>query len=120
MAELVTGFWGLAFVGFLMLSKWVDSYEFEDIIFNKSEGPFFYRTSSAGDAISPTSLMIGLTLIPGAAARGAGNTHTHCCLCSYYVYELVIIVCWDNFSFDLCMFYVIDLPRFFCCCRTQG
>lgn len=71
MAELVTGFWGLAFVGFLMLSKWVDSYEFEDIIFNKSEGPFFYRTSSAGDAISPTSLMIGLTLIPGAAARGA-------------------------------------------------
>ncbi|XP_055807864.1 pectin acetylesterase 12-like isoform X1 [Solanum dulcamara] len=71
MAELLTGFWGLIFVGVLILSKWVGSYEFEDFIFNKSEGPFFYGTSTGGGAISPTPLMIGLTLIPGAAARGA-------------------------------------------------
>lgn len=103
MAELVTGFWGLVFVGVLILSKWVDSYEFEDFIFNKNEGPFFYGTSTGGGAISPTPLMIGLTLIPGAAARGAGKTHTytythtHCFLC-FCVYELLIILLGQSYS----------------------
>ncbi|KAJ8526470.1 hypothetical protein K7X08_028947 [Anisodus acutangulus] len=51
------------FMGVLVLSKWVESYEFEDHFFNKSE-------TSAG-AITLTPLMIGLTLIQGAAAKGA-------------------------------------------------
>ncbi|KAL3356214.1 hypothetical protein AABB24_017081 [Solanum stoloniferum] len=63
MAEIVRGFWGVVFVGFLMLSKWVDSYEFEDFIFNK--------TSTGDGAITPTPLLIALTLIQGAAAKGA-------------------------------------------------
>ncbi|KAK4337799.1 hypothetical protein RND71_042286 [Anisodus tanguticus] len=47
------------FMGFLVLSKWVETYEFEDHFFKKSE-------TSAG-AITLTPLMIGLTLIQGAA-----------------------------------------------------
>ncbi|MCD7470147.1 Pectin acetylesterase 10 [Datura stramonium] len=62
------GFWSVVFVGILVLSKWVDSYEFGDSFFNKTEGPFFYGTSAT---LSPTPLMIGLTLIPGAAAKRA-------------------------------------------------
>ncbi|MCE3051782.1 hypothetical protein HAX54_050793 [Datura stramonium] len=61
-------FMGVVFVGILVLSKWVDSYEFGDSFFNKTEGPFFYGTSAT---LSPTPLMIGLTLIPGAAAKRA-------------------------------------------------
>ncbi|XP_015088906.1 pectin acetylesterase 3-like isoform X1 [Solanum pennellii] len=63
MAEVLRGFWGVVFVVFLVLSKWVDSHEFEDSIFMK--------TSSGDGAITPTPLLIALTLIQGAAARGA-------------------------------------------------
>nr|XP_019071593.1 pectin acetylesterase 3-like isoform X3 [Solanum lycopersicum] len=63
MAEVLRGFWGVVFVVFLVLSKWVDSHEFEDSIFMK--------TSSGDGAITPTPLLIALTLIQGAAAKGA-------------------------------------------------
>ncbi|KAK4364327.1 hypothetical protein RND71_015685 [Anisodus tanguticus] len=65
------GFWGVVFVGFLVLSKWVESYEYEDFLFNKTEGTLFYGASYTTGDISLTPLMIGLTLIPGAAAKGA-------------------------------------------------
>lgn len=79
MAEVLRGFWGVVFVVFLVLSKWVDSHEFEDSIFMK--------TSSGDGAITPTPLLIALTLIQGAAAKGAGKTHTYFCLL-YFVLDL--------------------------------
>ncbi|KAJ8556384.1 hypothetical protein K7X08_029775 [Anisodus acutangulus] len=71
MGKLFMGFWGVVFVGFLVLNKWVESYEYEDFLFNKTEGTLFYGASSTTGDISLTPLMIGLTLIPGAAAKGA-------------------------------------------------
>ncbi|XP_009779872.1 pectin acetylesterase 12 [Nicotiana tabacum] len=73
MSKLFMGFWAV----FFLFSKFVYSYEVEEeFCFNKTDGPFFesvYETSAAAAAggINPTPLMIGLTLIPGAAARGA-------------------------------------------------
>ncbi|OIT35790.1 PREDICTED: pectin acetylesterase 12-like [Nicotiana attenuata] len=75
MSKLLMGFWGVFFAGFFLFSKLVYSYEVEEEFFlNKTDGPFFesvYETSAAAAGIKPTPLTIGLTLIPGAAARGA-------------------------------------------------
>lgn len=108
MSKLFMGFWAV----FFLFSKFVYSYEVEEeFCFNKTDGPFFesvYETSAAAAAggINPTPLMIGLTLIPGAAARGAGKyTHTLiCCLCSC-INEL-LIHCVYNFP-HLGQFYFL-------------
>ncbi|KAL2477684.1 Pectin acetylesterase 12 [Forsythia ovata] len=72
------GFWGVIFVGFL-LSKWVvNSFEFDEFFDNRTEVSFLesmsllesvYGVSAA--AVSPNALMVGLTLVQGAAAKGA-------------------------------------------------
>lgn len=72
MSKLFMRFWAV----FFLFSQFVYSYEIEEeFFFNKTDGPFFesvYETSAAAaGGINPTPLMIGLTLIPGAAARGA-------------------------------------------------
>lgn len=67
MAKLLMWFLGVIF----MLSKLVDSYEFEEFFYNKTEGAFLESVYGAS-AAAPPPLMIGLTIIRGAAARGAG------------------------------------------------
>ncbi|KAL2460650.1 Pectin acetylesterase 12 [Abeliophyllum distichum] len=72
------GFWGVIFVGFL-LSKWVvNSFEFDEFFDNRTEVSFLesmsllesvYGVSAA--AAPPNALMVGLTLVQGAAAKGA-------------------------------------------------
>lgn len=72
MAKLFMWLWSLVFVGFFVVSKLVDSYEFEEFFFNKTEGVFLESVYGASAAGGPTPLMVGLTLIHGAGARGAG------------------------------------------------
>ncbi|XP_016481028.1 pectin acetylesterase 12-like [Nicotiana tabacum] len=67
MAKVFMWFLGVIFV----LSKLVDSYEFEEFFFNKTEGVFLESVYEAAAAGGPTPLMVGLTLIHGAGARGA-------------------------------------------------
>lgn len=73
------GFWSVIFVGFF-LSKWVvKSFEFDEFFDNRTEVSFVesmsllesvYGVSAA--AAPPNALMVGLTLVQGAAAKGAG------------------------------------------------
>ncbi|KAK4378778.1 hypothetical protein RND71_000640 [Anisodus tanguticus] len=68
MAKLFICFLGVIFV----VSKIaVDCYEFEDFFYNKTEGAFLESVYGASAAGAPTPLMVGLTIIHGAAARGA-------------------------------------------------
>ncbi|XP_022861935.1 pectin acetylesterase 12-like [Olea europaea var. sylvestris] len=72
------GFWSVIFVGFF-LSKWVvKSFEFDEFFDNRTEVSFVesmsllesvYGVSAA--AAPPNALMVGLTLVQGAAAKGA-------------------------------------------------
>lgn len=67
MAKLLMWFLGVFFV----FTKLVDCYEFEEFFYNKTEGAFLESVYGAS-AAAPPPLMIGLTIIHGAAARGAG------------------------------------------------
>ncbi|XP_059652193.1 pectin acetylesterase 12 [Cornus florida] len=64
-------FWGLIVTGFVLIGKWVNGFDgFEHEYLNKTEQPFlesFYGVS----AVNYNPLMVGLTLIQGAAAKGA-------------------------------------------------
>ncbi|CAI9770189.1 unnamed protein product [Fraxinus pennsylvanica] len=72
------GFWGVIFFGFF-LSKWVvKSFEFDELFDNRTEVSFLesmsllesvYGVSAAG--APPYALTVPLTLIQGAAAKGA-------------------------------------------------
>ncbi|KAL2477788.1 Pectin acetylesterase 12 [Forsythia ovata] len=72
------GFWGVIFIGFL-LSKWVvNSFEFEEFFDNRTEVSFLESMSLlesvygvSAVAAPPNALMVGLTLVQGAAAKGA-------------------------------------------------
>lgn len=60
-------------IGFGVFGNLVGGYEFDETEyhFNTTETLSLLEASSA--AAAPKPLLVGLTLIPGAAAKGAGN-----------------------------------------------
>lgn len=64
--------WGFVLIGFVQSSDF-DDIGLDELFFNKTEASFL---DSAYVANPPNPLMVGLTLIQGAAAQGAG-THSH-------------------------------------------
>ncbi|KAK2966203.1 hypothetical protein RJ640_008769 [Escallonia rubra] len=65
-------FWGLILIGFLGCMKWVEGFEYDGLFhFNKTEMSIVHSGYGASAAVVDYSLMVGLTLIQGAAAKGA-------------------------------------------------
>ncbi|KAK3030386.1 hypothetical protein RJ639_038914 [Escallonia herrerae] len=65
-------FWGLILIGFLGCMKWVEGFEYDGLFhFNKTEMSIVQSGYGASAAVVDYSLMVGLTLIQGAAAKGA-------------------------------------------------
>ncbi|KAK3022175.1 hypothetical protein RJ639_045370 [Escallonia herrerae] len=65
-------FWGLILIGFLGCMKWVEGFEYDGLFhFNKTEMSIVQSGYGASAAAVDYSLMVGLTLIQGAAAKGA-------------------------------------------------
>ncbi|KAL2536903.1 Pectin acetylesterase 12 [Forsythia ovata] len=77
--EKLKELWGVIVIGFV-LTIWggVNSYEFDDFFSNKSKVSFLESMSflesiygASAAAVPPNALMVGLTLVEGAAAKGA-------------------------------------------------
>lgn len=70
--QQLMGLWGVViFVVGLSFSRWgVESFEFDELFYNRTENLSSFLESGYGYA-APKPLMVGLTLIRGAAAQGA-------------------------------------------------
>lgn len=76
MGNQILGLWGVVlFVLGFDFGKWgVESYDFDELFYNKTEevSSMVFLESGYGYS-APKPLMVGLTLIQGAAAQGAGT-----------------------------------------------
>ena len=118
--------WVLIFaIGFGVLGKWATGYEFDEteFHFNTTEVISLLEASSSFAAAADNPVLVGLTLIPGAAAKGAGTLSLSLSLSIYiyiyiyiyiciYTYRLYVYVCktfsisgnfWVLFVWDLYM-----------------
>lgn len=76
MGKQLMGLWGLVLVLVsLQISKWdAESFELDELFYNRTEVLSFSEAGYGYAAAKP--LMVGLTLIGGAAAQGAGTFST--------------------------------------------
>lgn len=72
--EKLKQLWGVIVIGFVLSIWGVKGHEFDEFFSNKSKVTFLESIYGASAAsVPPNALMVGLTLVQGAAAKGAGN-----------------------------------------------
>ncbi|KAM7481874.1 hypothetical protein LguiB_006457 [Lonicera macranthoides] len=84
--------WGLILIG---LSKWVSGFEYNEIeeeeYYNRTELAFLDSSLNYGvSAAANTPLMVGLTLIRSAAAKGAGTLSLSLYIYMYYTHMFLL------------------------------